>query len=106
MGWTRQKVVGFSGVMLAVLLAVFVSLNVGLGPVREVSGEVVSIGMDTSDPYEVPTPVITVRLTDGVTVSVKSERGKPIAKGDRVILAEYDKWLSGGKEYRLKEIRK
>lgn len=105
MRWTKGKVVGFTGLVLAVLLAVFVSLNVGLGPNGEVNGEIISIGMDTSDPYEVPSPILTVRLENGVTVSVKNERGKPIARGDRVILAEYDKWLSGGKEYRLKAMR-
>ena len=80
MRWTSSKVIGFSGLVFVVLLAVFVSLNVGLGPVREVSGVVTSIGMDTSDPYEVPSPIVTVMLENGVTVSVKVERGKSISR--------------------------
>jgi hypothetical protein len=48
--WTKKTAFYLAGLVFTVFLSIFIWLNIGIGPSKELSGIVSSIGLDTSNP--------------------------------------------------------
>ena len=100
--WTWIRFLGAIGVAFVILFVLFVSLNVPTGPVKEVTGVVLSVSADPATIYDLPTPVINVDLNNGKKVSVKGIRGSVVSVGDQIVLVESKRLLSPGIHYTVK----
>ena len=103
-GWSKERVFWFSGLIIAIILTIFVSLDLGAGPSREVTGVVTVVGMETATVYELPKPMINVALESGKEVTVEGFRDVTVKAGDKVVLIESKKLLSRSNEYRFKRV--
>lgn len=105
-GWSKEKILWAVGLALATGLAVFASVNMGVGPTKEISGVVTSVGLDASTRYELPAPIVSVKLQNGEEVNIAGLRGLNISKGDSVVLSERARLLSPGIEYKFVRLEK
>lgn len=102
--WSEESIFWTVVALLLVALISFVAIDVGVGEPNVVSGIVTSIGVDSSTRSEFPGPIITVSLKNGRNAQIKVNRSSLLTKGDRVLLAESEKFISSGFEYQLLEV--
>jgi hypothetical protein len=105
-GWSKEKRFWTAGIVFALLLIIFVAINIGAGPSKEISGVVSVVGMNTATRYELPIPMITVVLENGETIIVEGIRGITVKPEDRIILFESKRLLTPGTEYRFLKVIK
>jgi len=105
-GWTKQRAFWFIGLALVTLLSIFVSLNVGIGKPEEIKGKVTAVGLETTSRYELPAPLVTIRLRNGNVVTVEAERNIVVNINDEVVILKSEKMLTSGSKYKLQKVLK
>ena len=105
-GWTKERVFWSIGLVLVTLLAIFVSLNVGVGKPEEMQGKVTAVGIETTSRYKLPVPLVTIQLKNGNVVTVEAARNIAVKIDDEVILLKSERMLTSGAEYKLQKVLK
>jgi len=103
-GWSKERIFWFIGLVFTTLLAIFVSLNIGVGEAVKINGTVISVGIDSATRYELSKPLVTVQTDGGRVVIIETQRNISINKGDKVILLKTQQLLTSGAEYKLHRV--
>ena len=104
--YSRKNVARLLGIIFILLLVVFSSLNVGVGEPDILEGTVIAVGIDSTSKFELPKPVISIQLKNGVRISIEGVRGVNIKIGDIVKVSRRKRFLTPGFEYQIKSVEK
>ena len=103
---SRKDIARLLGIMFILLLVVFLSLNVGVGEPDILEGIVVAVGIDTTSKFELPKPVISIQLKNGLRISIDGVRGVNIKIGDIVKVSRRKRFITPGFEYQITSVEK
>jgi hypothetical protein len=105
-GWTKDRTFWFVGLVLVTLLAIFASLNIGVGKPVMMQGKVTAVGLETATRYELPILLVTIQLKNGNVVTVEAPRDLAVNTDDSVVLVKSNRLLTSGAEYQLQKVLK
>ncbi len=103
-GWTKEKAFWFICLILLTFLAIFASLNIGVGQEVQINGTVTSVGLNTTSRYELPAPIVTIQISSGQFVTIETHNNISISKGEKVILLQTQRLLTSGYDYKIHKV--
>ena len=87
--------------LVAMIITVLVFMITGTGTSAEVSGKVISFGIDFATSSELPRAIVTVELGSGNIINIEGARGVLIGVGDEVVLLRSGGLLASDVDYRF-----